>query len=338
MRKKFTLKIIFLTPLIALLLSSSFYFILNYPRSYTRVTTFTEDTSDSLRELLTPKEIMLPQIDEQELLSRLEKRMSHRNLRGNTDGMSQNTALEILSSTVRISAGKNKGTGVIVFNEVINSIHYSYIITNNHVVNDKTEVEVESFTYLKQQTISSTNTFEGRVIAKDPALDLALIQVLSANSVGKPSFFETADIVTNLTLYQPVYISGCGLANPPYVTSGNVAQINSIRSIITAFSIFGNSGGGVFDAHGKLVGIVRGVSVVQVPTGPRSPSIRIPEPNLTHMIPGPLVRSWLMVTGFSFLIEADSPITHHNFLKDQQKLILEKIRASHGRKLLEKGK
>jgi S1-C subfamily serine protease len=321
MRKKFTLKLLFLTPLVALLISSSAFFIMNYPTSYVNMVNFTEDTVDSFKNLFESKAVPVPApaplIDEEKLLSRLEKRMKKVTT---TDVMTQKTALEILNATVRVTAGESIGTGVILFEKEVESIHYSYIITNNHVINNKDEVSIESFTYLKKQTISSTTLYKGRVISKDPHLDLALVQVLTPSNIGNAISFETKDIVTNLTLYQPVYIAGCALARPPFVTNGNVAHISAVSSVITAFSIFGNSGGGVYDASGKLVGIVRGVSMIQVP--PRG--IQIPEPNLTHMIPGPLVRSWLIVTNFSFIIDSnDCLITHLDFLDQQQALILD---------------
>jgi S1-C subfamily serine protease len=317
MRKKFTLKLIFLTPLVALLLSSSAFFIMNYPTSYANMINFTEDSVDAFKNLFESKIVPAPLVDEEELLSRLEKRMKNATA---TDILTQKNALKILNATVRVTADQSIGTGVILFEKEVESIHYSYIVTNNHVINNKDEVEIESFTYLKQQTISSTTSYKGRVINRDPQLDLALVQVITPNSIGNAISFETKDIVTNLTLYQPVYIAGCALAKPPFVTNGNVAHISAISSIITAFSIFGNSGGGVYDATGKLVGIVRGVSMVHVP--PRG--LQIPEPNLTHMIPGPLVRSWLIVTNFSFIIDSDNClITHQDFLNQQQALILE---------------
>ena len=318
MRKKFTLKLIFLTPFVALLLSTSIYFIENYPQSYTDVTGFIDKKVIKINRFFQEKEPPPPPliIDEDELLSRLEKRMKKANI---VEAMTQKVALEVLASTVRVTSEGSVGTGVIIYSEKIDSIYHSYIVTNSHVIKNKDEVEIETFTYLKKQTISSTTTYPGRVISNDSTLDLALIQVITPDVIGKQAIFDTINLVTNITLYQPVYVSGCSLAKPPLVTDGHVAHISAISSVITAFSIFGNSGGGVYTAEGALVGIVRGVSTLQVP--PRG--IRIPEPNLTHMIPGPLVRSWLVVAGLSFVFDSDSLLTHHDFLKDQKALILE---------------
>jgi hypothetical protein len=53
------------------------------------------------------------------------------------------------------------------------------------------------------------------------------------------------------------------LAKPPYVTNGNVSNLETDgdQLQITAATIFGNSGGGVYTADGKLLGITRAISV-----------------------------------------------------------------------------
>jgi len=316
MRKKSALKLIFLTPFIALLLSTSIYFIENYPKSYINIVEFFDRKIELITGFFEEDRPQL-QIDEDELLSRIEKRMKRSTI---VDIMTQKTALGLLTATVRVTAGTSIGTGVIIFDEKIDSIWYSYIITNSHVVKSMDEVKIECFAYLKQQTISSTTLYSGRVINNDDQLDLALIQVVTPDSIGNEVNFETSNLITNLTLCQPVYVAGCALAKPPLVSDGRVAHISAISSVITSFSIFGSSGGGVYTAEGELVGIVRGVSMVHIPPM----GLQIPETNLTHMIPGPLVRSWLIVSGFSFVIESDSLLTHQDFLNQQKALVLER--------------
>jgi S1-C subfamily serine protease len=311
MRKKFTLKILFLTPIIAFLLSSLTYMIA-YPGSLDHATNLMSDFSLKAISLL--EEDTSPTIDE-EALQKIKQDLL-RDLPSQKGELSAETALNILATTVKISTPGSSGSGVVVFENIVDDSCFSYILTNQHVVADNENVTVSRYHYLRDATISSTVAYPGRVIGKDKDLDLALIEIETPSSIGPVATFDSVTMRSNLTLTQPIHIAGCPLGNPPLLTSGRIAFISSNRQIVTAFSLFGSSGGGVFTSEGKLIGISRGITMVQL-----SEESRIPEPNLSYTIPGPLIRSWLIVGGFSFVLDRSS---HEDYLTNRQDLLNKK--------------
>ena len=312
MQKKKFLLFAVITPIIGLLFSGLTYITINHQvllssfyKYSNEITTEVEEDQELSRSICEVHSNMIV-LDEDALLERLEarllERMSHNNL-------SQETAFNMLDATARITNGSAVGTGVIIWENLSNDVMYTYILTNQHVVTSATTVEVERFSYLNRQKIAAVVKYEGRVVDTEATLDLALIEVRSETSLGAVASFDTNELESALTQHQDVFISGCGLARPPFITHGNVALLESTRSIVTAFSIFGSSGGGVFNNRGEVVGLVRGISMIAL-----GENLRIPEPNLTIVISGPLIRSWLLVKGYTFLLGDE--ITHIQFLEN----------------------
>jgi len=310
MRKKFIFKLVFLTPIIALVLSCPLFFYTNYPSSLKLISKWSEDVINLFSSEAEDRPVKLIS-----LVDDLDKKISSYTL-------SQKSAMNMLNSTVRVSVEDGSmGSGVVIYTDKIDDKYYSYVITNVHVIKKFPKVKLERFIYYKNQSISSVKSYMGKVILRDDTFDLALIQLETANEVGPSSHFDAMGFESNLYLYQPVFVAGCSLGKPPFITNGNVCFVSIERNVITAFSIFGNSGGGAFNAKGELLGLVRGISIINLPDGKQ-----VPEPNLTHMIPGPLIRSWLIVNDFSFII-GNGLISHKDFLEKQKAADLEKFKA-----------
>jgi S1-C subfamily serine protease len=295
LRKNFLLFTV-ITPIIGLLFSGLTYLTINHEELVTSAWHYTNSlmvsniaTSDEPE----ISDISSPVLDEEALLERLEARLRPQF----STELTQATAYNILNSTVRILTGPRAGSGVVVFEATKDDKFYSYILTNAHVVNNNNEVKVERFNYLNHQNISSITSYTGKVIDSSQELDLAIVQVESGASIGPVARFDTLGIESKLLQHQKIFISGCALGKPPFITHGNVANIEATQVVVTAFSIFGSSGGGVFNIRGELVGLVRGISMVSL-----RDNVNIPEPNLTMVISGPLVRSWLLLEGYNFLL------------------------------------
>jgi len=209
-------------------------------------------------------------------------------------------AFNILDSTVKIKSGSaeapTSGTGVTIWSTKHENTIYSYIITNRHVVTDSEVVLVEQFKYLNNKKIAEIVTYEGRVVAKGVLKDLALIEIKSPRTVGKVSLFITKKELKNVSLYDPIYACGCALGNPPFITSGNLAVYGDKHHIVTAFGIFGSSGGGVFTQNGKILGIVVQISGLSIG------KLNIPVPNLTTIISTTEIRHWLSDSDYSFVL------------------------------------
>ena len=140
------------------------------------------------------------------------------------------------------------GSGVIYREE-------GYIVTNNHVVRDASEVNI---------AFADGSTERGEVVGNDRATDLAVVKVERGNlpaarfrknadltpgqlavAIGSPSGFQS-------TVTAGV-ISGINRSLPPELTGGDTSLVDLIQT--DAAISPGNSGGGLADRAGEIVGI-----------------------------------------------------------------------------------
>jgi len=135
------------------------------------------------------------------------------------------------------------GSGVIVNPN-------GYVLTNNHVVDDADEIEVQ---------LSDGRKAAARVIGTDPDTDIAVLKIdlarLPVIALGDSDQIAVGDVV--LAIGNPF---GVGQT----VTSGIVSALGRNQLGINTFENFiqtdaainpGNSGGALVDAQGRLVGI-----------------------------------------------------------------------------------
>jgi serine protease DegQ len=135
------------------------------------------------------------------------------------------------------------GSGVIISSE-------GFILTNNHVVEGATEIEV---------ALNDSRKTRAKVIGTDPETDLAILKVnldrLPVMTLGNSDALQVGDQV--LAIGNPF---GVGLT----VTSGIVSALGRNQLGINTFENFiqtdaainpGNSGGALVDVSGNLMGI-----------------------------------------------------------------------------------
>ncbi len=138
------------------------------------------------------------------------------------------------------------GSGVIIRED-------GYIVTNNHVIDGATKIEV---------TLNSNKTFSATLVGTDPATDVALIKI---EAEGLPTIpFGDSD---KLRLGEWVLAIGSPYDLRSTITAGIVsAKGRSMPNYTGEFKIEsfiqtdaavnpGNSGGALVDKSGKLVGI-----------------------------------------------------------------------------------
>ena len=141
------------------------------------------------------------------------------------------------------------GSGVIISED-------GYILTNAHVVDGSTTVNV---------TMSNGDTYPATIVGSDPQSDVAVIKV---DATGlKPATIGTS---STLVAGEPVVAIGNPLGSlGGSVTDGIVSAVtrsvtidnNTMNVIQTNAAISpGNSGGGLFNAAGELIGIVNAKS------------------------------------------------------------------------------
>jgi len=135
-----------------------------------------------------------------------------------------------------------------------------FIVTNNHVVADATEIKVK---------MADGREMPARLIGRDEATDLAVIKV-EGNDYKYVSFEETADPRVGdwvIAIGNPFGLGGTATAG---IVSAKARDIGGAESPYTDFLQIdaainrGNSGGPTFDIHGRVIGVN---SAIYSPTG-----------------------------------------------------------------------
>ena len=149
-------------------------------------------------------------------------------------------------SVERAQRETGMGSGVIVSRD-------GYILTNNHVVEDAEELDVE---------LNDGRTVAGRIVGTDPETDLAVVKV-DANGLVPATFGDSDEIRVG----DWVLAIGSPFGLDHTVTAGIISGKNRDQNIIKdgeGFEDFlqtdaainpGNSGGALVNLRGELVGI-----------------------------------------------------------------------------------
>ncbi len=138
------------------------------------------------------------------------------------------------------------GSGVIINPE-------GYIVTNNHVINNATEIEV---------TLNDKRTFKADLVGTDPSTDLAVIKIkaedLVAIKYGDSDFLKVGEWV--VAVGNPFNLTSTVTAG---IVSAKGRNINILKEEYAIESFIqtdaavnpGNSGGALVNTNGELVGI-----------------------------------------------------------------------------------
>ncbi len=137
------------------------------------------------------------------------------------------------------------GSGVIISSD-------GYIITNNHVIEDASSITVTTY---------DNKEYSATLVGTDETSDIAVIKVdatdLVAATIGDSSKLEAGD--TAVVIGNPLGTLG-GTVTDGIISSPSremVINNQSMELIQTNAEInSGNSGGGMFDGNGNLIGIV----------------------------------------------------------------------------------
>jgi Do/DeqQ family serine protease len=136
------------------------------------------------------------------------------------------------------------GSGVIVSND-------GYILTNNHVIDDATKIEVE---------LSDRRIVSGKLVGADPASDLAVVKIEEKNlpvlPIGDSSAMRVGDVV--LAVGNPLGVGqtvtmGIVSAKSRATGLGDGSYEDFLQT--DAAINQGNSGGALVNTAGELVGI-----------------------------------------------------------------------------------
>jgi S1-C subfamily serine protease len=144
--------------------------------------------------------------------------------------------------------GVATGSGILIDTE-------GHILTNNHVVENASKVEVKLG--------SSDTTYTAEVVGTDPATDVALLKVEAPEDTLHPLVLGDS---SKVLVGEPVIAIGNPFGLDRTVTSGIVSAIQRQIQAPNGFSIShviqtdaainpGNSGGPLIDSEGRVIGI-----------------------------------------------------------------------------------
>lgn len=144
------------------------------------------------------------------------------------------------SQVVRIESDLGLGSGVVI--DKVNRL----VLTAKHVIEGATTLSV---------ILDDGQQFKGTVLWRAPEEDLALVQLGGIGDLPPAALLRVGD---DPDLGEPVYAIGNPLGIASIVTQGHVAseRIGGDDLFVDASIAPGNSGGGLFDANGELIGIV----------------------------------------------------------------------------------
>ena len=193
---------------------------------------------------------------------------------GSGNGNAENVPAlqQTLLSTVMIVSefGMSAGAGSGIIYRIDKDKGDAYIITNQHVVTDGKTVSNNIKVYLFGMVLE-TYAINATYIGGTTAYDIAVIKI-EGSEILKNSYAKAADLgkSANVRVFDTVYAVG----NPEVSGFSATQSIISVRSenlelegadgeLVTlrvmrvdAAVNHGNSGGGLYDAQGKLIGIV----------------------------------------------------------------------------------
>lgn len=139
------------------------------------------------------------------------------------------------------------GSGVIYKYDEANGLYY--VVTNSHVVEDMTKFKIFR---------GGSNYYDAKLIGNDVSNDIAVLTFsldLFGGEVYVHDIFNYKDEI--VTVGQTTLAIGCPLGLEHYnsLSTGVVSRVSKTSIMTNAEMNPGNSGGGLFNAAGRLIGI-----------------------------------------------------------------------------------
>lgn len=164
-----------------------------------------------------------------------------------------NSVVEITSTIEQesffgVTTGYSLGSGVIISAD-------GYIVTNNHVIESATEVSVKLY---------NGETYDAKLVGTDPRTDIAVIKI-EAKDLEFSSIADSSELI----LGEECVVIGNPLGEGISCSNGIVSALEKeikikdyVMSVIQTNAAVneGNSGGGIFNMNGDLIGIVNAKS------------------------------------------------------------------------------
>ncbi|MBL4846717.1 MAG: trypsin-like peptidase domain-containing protein [Planctomycetes bacterium] len=209
---------------------------------------------------------------------------------------------ELMSPTVRVQSKSEVGSGTILLSKPVGRGRArSYVLTAYHIVEEAededggTPLEVDF--YAKGKLI---RTELAKLVARQIDLDLALLEVRGYHVYTTKARIPTRGGLARTPVFSKVYAIGCPLGYSPLPTSGELTSKEkeldgSHYWMINAPTIFGNSGGGIYEAKSRtMIGVLSRISAYKN-------MIDVAVPHMGLVTPLNQVYDWLDGTRYAFV-------------------------------------
>lgn len=209
------------------------------------------------------------------------------------------------------------GSGVIISED-------GYIVTNNHVIKDATELEV---------TLNNKKVYKAKLIGTDAKMDIALLKIDSEDKLPYSTFADSDQVKVGewvLAVGNPYNLTSTVTAGIVSAKARNL-DTNGIQSFIQTDAAVnpGNSGGALVNTRGDLIGIN---TMISSPTGSYAGySFAIPS-NITRKIIEDIMEFGNVQRGALGIVgnEINGQISKELGIKDTQGYYISKVLKNSG--------
>ncbi|HEY3227402.1 MAG TPA: serine protease [Planctomycetota bacterium] len=215
----------------------------------------------------------------------------------------------ILRPSVQVCGHGSVGGGTLIRSERdADGAFGTYILTALHVVRKSGDREttppaprppVQVKIYGESGEPESA---EGDLVLQDERRDLALLKMRTTRRYPVAARLASRERVRETTVFTPIYTVGCPLGHDPLPSFGEITtlhkEVNGERFwMMSAPTIFGNSGGGVFHRETlELIGVSAMICTFDNP-------VSTPVPHLGILVPLDSVFDWLRDNKYAFLYD-----------------------------------
>jgi len=226
---------------------------------------------------------------------------------------------QMIYPVVRVTQGRGGGSGTVVYSKALDDVFSTYVLTNHHVIADAISVSkewdtdlqrevkkekrslvyVEIFQYKNISIPIGTLKVEASIVIYNKTEDMALLKLSSEKITEHVAKLYPKDGIDNIHVFDKTVAVGCSLLFPPLPTSGEITRqnlyINSLPfNMSSSQIIYGNSGGAMFTADGRLIGIPSLVAIAGWST---------PIMHMGLFIPVDRIYKWLEKEHYDFIYD-----------------------------------
>jgi len=230
------------------------------------------------------------------------------------EGRRRSLQHDILRPVFQINGAEAVGSAVLLRRASDDEGDYYLALSCYHVLRDIVNAhegdphEVRFDTLFDQLEDGEDLRVQGRMLAENPAADLALLRLDTSLDLGPVAHLAPLERMKEIEAFSEVYTVGCPLGTSAQATHGEVTRTDWTVGdepywMVSSPAYFGNSGGGVFlaDSH-ELVGIFSKIYT----HGSYRPQV------VTHMglaVPLDVIHGWLREIGQEDLLPANAIAT-----------------------------